>query len=547
MLYTRSALAVPLNANSTNTRNNGQNNQLRESNSHESLTESPRNGADISDPEISPTAAVRRNGIAYAWHLVTHLFVVNRPIIYVYLIWSIAQLATTILILFITNLDYCDRPLRIFLVLQMIRIVIAVPLFLFVQRLRRNSMQGFEFFSPDWVLRINSLMDFYTLIIFVVGNYMIFTSEVCSATAPGIFYLSIAFLVIGYITLMLPVIFCGATFLCLPCTLMLLHWIGVGNEPGAGATQDEIDNLSVLYYQPWTNDTIVDMKGYPRIEEEKIESNTQKTPSLSMPVTVMAINQSNDTPATAVHKMENSNDDCILTIPTDEVNAVTNKMENEEVSLGGWLSPNKQQLTDPLVTATLNKASSSHSLKSTSSTLSRCRRGGKLRWWRIRRKHLGGSIRSLFSWRSINRQNSKRNDDREETLSPSAHSNYRHQHNQPADLEMMPLRNKKSIQAKDRIDAEHALCAICLSDYELNDPIRRLRCDHHFHRDCVDPWFRVNRHCPVCKRVLTWKKRESRLSLATARWRRRLSTRTQRRRLSQASQPPISPTSLTTL
>ena len=50
-------------------------------------------------------------------------------------------------------------------------------------------------------------------------------------------------------------------------------------------------------------------------------------------------------------------------------------------------------------------------------------------------------------------------------------------------------------------DDEDSRCAICLSDYEPGDIIRRLPCEgrHHFHKDCVDDWLKLNASCPNCR------------------------------------------------
>jgi hypothetical protein len=44
------------------------------------------------------------------------------------------------------------------------------------------------------------------------------------------------------------------------------------------------------------------------------------------------------------------------------------------------------------------------------------------------------------------------------------------------------------------------ICAICQDDIDTNQNIRRLtHCNHYFHRDCIDTWFRSNVHCPTCR------------------------------------------------
>ncbi|KAF5737880.1 hypothetical protein HS088_TW13G00771 [Tripterygium wilfordii] len=43
-------------------------------------------------------------------------------------------------------------------------------------------------------------------------------------------------------------------------------------------------------------------------------------------------------------------------------------------------------------------------------------------------------------------------------------------------------------------------CAVCLSDFVEGDKIRRLKCNHTFHRDCLDRWLeQCWATCPLCR------------------------------------------------
>ena len=48
-------------------------------------------------------------------------------------------------------------------------------------------------------------------------------------------------------------------------------------------------------------------------------------------------------------------------------------------------------------------------------------------------------------------------------------------------------------------EEEEECCCICLTEYEENQVIRMLPCGHHYHRECVDEWLKVNATCPTCR------------------------------------------------
>ena len=52
--------------------------------------------------------------------------------------------------------------------------------------------------------------------------------------------------------------------------------------------------------------------------------------------------------------------------------------------------------------------------------------------------------------------------------------------------------------------ARSAACSICCEDYASGEVVRRLRCAHKFHLECIDRWFLSSTDysrpvaCPVC-------------------------------------------------
>ncbi|CAA7399820.1 unnamed protein product [Spirodela intermedia] len=45
---------------------------------------------------------------------------------------------------------------------------------------------------------------------------------------------------------------------------------------------------------------------------------------------------------------------------------------------------------------------------------------------------------------------------------------------------------------------EHAECVICCMPYEDQAALITLPCEHHYHSDCIRPWLKINKACPIC-------------------------------------------------
>lgn len=47
-------------------------------------------------------------------------------------------------------------------------------------------------------------------------------------------------------------------------------------------------------------------------------------------------------------------------------------------------------------------------------------------------------------------------------------------------------------------------CTICYCDFEENEDLKKLPCEHLFHEDCIKPWLLNNNlNCPICRADVT--------------------------------------------
>ena len=59
------------------------------------------------------------------------------------------------------------------------------------------------------------------------------------------------------------------------------------------------------------------------------------------------------------------------------------------------------------------------------------------------------------------------------------------------------------IKNDDKLLKNNECCSICLGEYRLGEYKRELKCNHQFHKKCIDKWFKKNkRECPICRKNL---------------------------------------------
>ena len=67
--------------------------------------------------------------------------------------------------------------------------------------------------------------------------------------------------------------------------------------------------------------------------------------------------------------------------------------------------------------------------------------------------------------------------------------------------ETVSLNNSELIDYTD--DLKGVMCTICLDEYENMDILRKTKCGHIYHDECVTPWFNKSPTCPVCRYTFT--------------------------------------------
>ncbi|XP_067634655.1 E3 ubiquitin-protein ligase Iruka [Eurosta solidaginis] len=46
-------------------------------------------------------------------------------------------------------------------------------------------------------------------------------------------------------------------------------------------------------------------------------------------------------------------------------------------------------------------------------------------------------------------------------------------------------------------------CSVCWEDFRLDEMVRRLRCSHIYHENCIVPWLDLHGTCPICRKSLS--------------------------------------------
>ncbi|KAF8942457.1 hypothetical protein BGZ47_006459 [Haplosporangium gracile] len=311
------------------------------------------------------------------------------------------------------NLTY----LKVLIGLYALRSAVAFPFTVYSHLHPR--VQGAPLTARDINLeRQRTFMEVAGTCLFFLSNYFLFSGTTCREAAPAVFYLTVVYVILGYIVILVPVILCLTVILCLPLVLRVMRYFNLGPVVGIkGATEEMIASIPIVKYRtPATarggfggaaasqgqNETAIDMS-------ERIGAGTGTSAG------------------TGTGTASNSHH-------------------------GGQCA---EIVADPV----------SSSSVATEEASPRMQKGGLFGFFRKGKK--GSSSGAA---------------------------------NKPQDAASPQVSNSSPAEYLTLEDEQDAVCAICLCEYEDDQELRKMRCTHYFHKECVDEWLRLHRNCPLCKR-----------------------------------------------
>lgn len=254
--------------------------------------------------------------------------------------------------------------------------------------------------------------------LFFLSNYFLFSGSTCRDAAPAVFYLTVVYVILGYIVILIPVILCLTVILCLPLVLRVMRYFNLGPVVGIkGATEEMIASIPIVKYR-----TPATARGSAGAESSQGQNET-------------AIDMGERTGAGA----------------------------GTGTGTGGT-GAGAASSSHPGVQSAEIVANPVSSSSATEEALRR-QKGGLFGFFRKGKK--GSSSGAAGK--------------PQDAASPHGSSS--------SPVEYLTLE-----------DEQDAVCAICLCEYEDDEELRKMRCTHYFHKECVDEWLRLHRNCPLCKR-----------------------------------------------
>ncbi|EPB81927.1 hypothetical protein HMPREF1544_11348 [Mucor circinelloides 1006PhL] len=118
--------------------------------------------------------------------------------------------------------------------------------------------------------RLRSLVDLFAVLWFIVGNYLLFSSKTCSSLAPRLYYTSLAYVLVGYLVVIVPILLCTSAIFCLPCVMLVMRVLNIPEMDGMdqGGRQEEISKVLVYRFRVSENQQTQGVTTQPSSEQK---------------------------------------------------------------------------------------------------------------------------------------------------------------------------------------------------------------------------------------------------------------------------------------
>ncbi len=140
----------------------------------------------------------------------------------------LAELITSVVVLNTTWNDDCDTHLRVWLIGYVVRSTIYVPVVAYEHYfvVRLEDLNQHRLFKT-----IKMFFEIGALMWFVLGNSYVFGAQTCQSTAPTLYRVCLAWMILGYIGLGLPLFFCLGLIFCFPCVYLVMQYLASRPDP----------------------------------------------------------------------------------------------------------------------------------------------------------------------------------------------------------------------------------------------------------------------------------------------------------------------------
>lgn len=171
----------------------------------------------------------------------------------------LSELIVSCVVYGVTYTQACDTHIGVYVIGFGVRTLLYAPLLIYKRQhpeLQHDTATTDVYMCGSCISyrMIKTTVEMVCLVWFIIGNVFYFTSNTCSTTSPVLYHTALAWLIISYIGLALPILLLLSMSLCFPVVYIFLRVLmrfapERFTDAITGVTQSDIDKLPIKLYQ----------------------------------------------------------------------------------------------------------------------------------------------------------------------------------------------------------------------------------------------------------------------------------------------------------